>query len=87
MQVSSGHSRLELQNLSSPMAASDTEQEEDQVLEAYAAEHDEGQVVQESAASPASSCQREAARRVEDLSLDLRHFAVEKLQLALEKIN
>ncbi|POM73615.1 Hypothetical protein PHPALM_9523 [Phytophthora palmivora] len=29
---------------------------------------------------------REAARRVEELSVDLRHFAVEKLQLALEKI-
>ncbi|KAE9076270.1 hypothetical protein PF010_g23967 [Phytophthora fragariae] len=30
---------------------------------------------------------REAARRVEGLSVDLRRFAVEKLQLALEKIN
>ncbi|POM75454.1 Rint-1 family protein [Phytophthora palmivora] len=29
---------------------------------------------------------REATRRVEELSVDLRHFAVEKLQLALEKI-
>ncbi|KAG6617283.1 Rint-1 family protein [Phytophthora cinnamomi] len=34
-----------------------------------------------------SVVRREAARRVEDLSVDLRHFAVEKLQLALEKIN
>ncbi|EGZ18122.1 hypothetical protein PHYSODRAFT_500807 [Phytophthora sojae] len=34
-----------------------------------------------------TAIRREAARRVEDLSVDLRHFAVEKLQLALEKIN
>ncbi|EEY64829.1 uncharacterized protein PITG_15621 [Phytophthora infestans T30-4] len=33
-----------------------------------------------------SVIKREAARRVEDLSVDLRQFAVEKLQLALEKI-
>ncbi|ETM01768.1 hypothetical protein, variant 1 [Phytophthora nicotianae] len=33
-----------------------------------------------------SVIKREAARRVEDLSVDLRQFAVEKLQLALEKV-